>query len=201
MTNPILVGLTGGIGSGKSTVAKVFEILKVPVYYADDRGKWLLANDPELKRQVIQHFGKESYLEDESLNRVFLAKEVFPDPKKLSVLNALVHPAVGEDFTAWVEKNSQAPYVIKEAALIFETESYKSLDKVVCVMAPKAVRVQRVLLRDLKRPEEQVHQIIDKQVSDGKRKKLSYFLVANSGKESIIDQVISLHKALLSAGN
>ena len=201
MTNPILVGLTGGIGSGKSTVAKVFEILKVPVYYADDRGKWLLANDPELKRQVIQHFGKESYLEDESLNRAFLAKEVFPDPEKLSALNALVHPAVGEDFTAWVEKNSQAPYVIKEAALIFETDSYKSLDKVVCVMAPKAVRVQRVLLRDLERPEEQVHQIIDKQVSDGKRKKLSDFLVANSGKESIIDQVISLHKALLSAGN
>lgn len=197
----MLVGLTGGIGSGKSTVAKVFEILGVPVYYADDRGKWLLAHNDSLKIQVVDSFGPESYFKDGSLNRVFLAKEVFPDPDKLEMLNQMVHPAVAEDFANWVASNKTQPFLIKEAALLFETESYKSLDHVICVMAPKSVRVQRVLLRDMERPEEQVLQIMEKQVSDGKRKKLADYFINNTGEESIIDQVISLHQKLVSASN
>lgn len=201
MNKPMLVGLTGGIGSGKSTVAKVFEILGVPVYYADDRGKWLLAHNDSLKIQVVDSFGPESYFKDGSLNRVFLAKEVFPDPDKLEMLNQMVHPAVAEDFANWVASNKTQPFLIKEAALLFETESYKSLDHVICVMAPKSVRVQRVLLRDMERPEEQVLQIMEKQVSDGKRKKLADYFINNTGEESIIDQVISLHQKLVSASN
>ena len=201
MNKPMLVGLTGGIGSGKSTVAKVFEILGVPVYYADDRGKWLLAHNDFLKTQVVDSFGPETYFKNGSLNRVFLAKEVFPDPDKLERLNQMVHPAVAEDFVNWVASNKTQPFLIKEAALLFETESYKSLDHVICVMAPKSVRVQRVLLRDMERPEEQVLQIMEKQVSDGKRKKLADHFINNTGEESIIDQVISLHQKLVSASN
>lgn len=145
MNRPLLVGLTGGIGSGKSTVAKIFEVLGVPVYYADDRGKWLLAHNDSLKAQVMETFGSESYFEDGSLNRVFLAKEVFPDPDKLEKLNQMVHPEVAEDFTNWIALNNTQSFLIKEAALLFETESYKSLDHVICVMAPKSVRLQRVL--------------------------------------------------------
>ena len=134
---PILVGITGGIGSGKSTAAKLFEILGVPVYYADDRGKNLLVENTTLCRNVIREFGPESYFDDGSLNREFLAKTVFPNTELLEKLNTLVHPALVQDFENWVSANNQKPYLLKEAALLFETGSYKALDKTICVLASK----------------------------------------------------------------
>ncbi len=201
MSKTLLVGLTGGIGSGKSTVAKLFEILSIPVYYADDRGKWLLSNDQQLQDKVISLFGSKSYLSDGNLNRAYLAEQVFPNPDKLQQLNAIVHPAVAEDFTNWIQINSNSPYLMKEAALILENESYKKLDKVICVMASKSERVKRVLLRDEQRSEEQVLQIMEKQVSNGTRTKLSDFLIYNDGSSSLIKKVLEIHAQLISASN
>src|SRR5690606_4498495 len=110
---------TGGIGSGKSTVAKIFSILGIPIYYADDRAKWLMGNDELLKNQIADAFGANSYDSKGKLDRSFLANTVFSDPEKVKIINALVHPAVGRDFSAWVSLQN-SPYVIKEAALIFE---------------------------------------------------------------------------------
>ena len=197
MIKPILVGLTGGIGSGKSTVAKIFEILGAPVYYADNRARWLLQNDLKVKDQVIALFSNNCYNQDGLLNRTLLAERVFSNNAELEKLNQVIHPAVADDFRQWVNDNARYKFLLKEAALLFENGSYIKLDYNICVMAPKQLRIQRVILRDSHRSEEQIQQIINKQVSDGKRRKLSNFLIDNSGKDSIIEQVISVYKAIL----
>ncbi len=196
MTKPVLIGLTGGIGSGKTTVSKVFKSLGVPVYYADDRAKWLMANDEQLKGEIQEAFGAESYDDEGNLNRGYLAERVFPDQKQLSQLNALVHPAVGRDFAAWVNEHRAQPYLLKEAALIFEAGSYKSLDKVIVVTSPKEERIKRVLLRDMQRSREQVLAIIDKQLSENERKRRADYLIDNSGKVLVIPQVMGLDQKL-----
>ncbi|HCB47151.1 MAG TPA: dephospho-CoA kinase, partial [Algoriphagus sp.] len=137
---PKLVGITGGIGSGKSTVAKIFEILGIPVYYADDKAKSLMNHDSELKEQIIQEFGEESYNSEGDLNRKYLASTVFSDPEKVKKINSLVHPAVGRDFETWASIQSTS-YVLKEAALIFETGGEKKLDAVINVSSPLKIRV------------------------------------------------------------
>jgi dephospho-CoA kinase len=194
---PKLVGITGGIGSGKSTVAKIFSILGIPVYYADDRAKWLMANDLELKNKIRVAFGPESYLEDGSINRAFLASQVFSDEEKVKTINALVHPAVKMDFEAWVNQQ-KTPYILKEAALIFETESYRDLDKTINVSAPLKIRVTRILLRDSHRTMEQIHDIIDKQLPDEKKNNLADFVIKNSDNKLLIPQVLKIHKELIS---
>lgn len=196
MTKPVLIGLTGGIGSGKTTVSKVFKSLGVHVYYADDRAKWLMANDEQLKEEIQDAFGAESYDDEGNLNRAYLAERVFPDQKQLSQLNALVHPAVGRDFAAWVKEHRAQPYLLKEAALIFEAGSYKSLDKVIVVTSPKEERIKRVLLRDMQRSREQVLAIIDKQLSENERKRRADYLIDNSGKVLVIPQVMGLDQKL-----
>src|SRR5690606_18058657 len=115
--SPLLVGITGGIGSGKSTVAKIFSILGIPIYFADDRAKWLMVNDEPLKIQLVQAFGTQSYDSEGELDRSYLAKTVFSDPEKVKIINSLVHPAVGKDFANWASTQI-SPYVLKEAALI-----------------------------------------------------------------------------------
>ena len=196
MTKPVLIGLTGGIGSGKTTVSKVFKSLGVPIYYADDRAKWLMANDEQLKGEIQEAFDAESYDDEGNLNRAYLAERVFPDQKQLSQLNALVHPAVGRDFAAWVKEHRAQPYLLKEAALIFEAGSYKSLDKVIVVTSPKEERIKRVLLRDMQRSREQVLAIIDKQLSENERKRRADYLIDNSGKVLVIPQVMGLDQKL-----
>lgn len=197
MNKPLLVGITGGIGSGKTTVAKIFQVLNVPIYFADDRGKFLLANDEELKAKVIEKFGTKSYTDDGALNRTYLAREVFSNEEKLTQLNGLVHPAVAKDFTSWVDLHTGYDYLIKEAALLFETESYKQLDKTISVMAAKSTRIERVLLRDDQRSKTDVENIMAKQTSDNQRKKLSDYLIQNEGKELLIPQVLKIHQELL----
>src|SRR5690554_4561209 len=117
---PLLVGITGGIGSGKTTVAKVFSILGIPVYSADDRAKWLMANDADLKADIIEAFGEDSFTDVQVLNRSFLAEKVFNDEENTKLINSLVHPAVRKDFYSWA-KGQKSPYVLKEAALLFES--------------------------------------------------------------------------------
>lgn len=193
---PLLVGLTGGIGSGKSTVAKIFQILGIPTYFADDRAKWLMANEPELIQEIKSNFGPDSYLEDGSVNRVYLSKEVFSDPEKIKKINSLVHPAVGKDFKSWASQQN-SPYVVKEAALIFESGSNKELDYVINVSSPLKVRLARVLMRDRHRTEEQINQIIDQQMPDEDKNKMSDFIIKNVDNKLLIPQVLKIHEALL----
>lgn len=190
-----MVGVTGGIGSGKSTVCQVFSILGIPIYSADDRAKWLMANDPNLKKEISSQFGEKSFLEDGSLNRAFLAEEVFSDPEKVKKINALVHPAVGEDFKKWTKEQS-APYLIKEAALLFESGSYKELDYIINVSSPLKIRVARVLLRDPHRSEDQVNHIIDQQMPDEQKNELADYVIKNNDSKLILPQVLEIHQKL-----
>ncbi|MCE2776193.1 MAG: dephospho-CoA kinase [Algoriphagus sp.] len=195
-SRPLLVGITGGIGSGKSTVCKLFSLLGVPVYTADDRAKWLMNHDSPLKEKILEVFGSESYLSNGELNRAYLAASVFSNPEKVAALNALVHPAVRKDFMAWVSQQS-APYLIKEAALLFETGAAKELDCVINVSSPLRVRMARVLLRDPHRTEEQVNQIIDQQLPDEEKNERADFSIKNTDNKLLLPQVIALHEQLL----
>lgn len=195
-SSPLLVGITGGIGAGKTTVAQVFSILSIPVYNADDRAKWLIANDDEVRKGIIEAFGERSFTEGHTLNRSFLAETVFADERKTKIINGLVHPAVRKDFIAWVaEQNS--PYVMKEAALLFESGSYKDLDKVINVTSPLKIRISRILMRDPHRSLEQVNDIIDKQLPDEHKNKLADYIVKNNDTGMIIPQVLNIHEKLL----
>ena len=131
------VGLTGGIGSGKTTVSEVFHSLGIPVYNSDKRAKYLMENDPSLRVAIIQYFGEESY-RSEVLNRLYLSEQVFSDKSKLQKLNSIVHPVVGNDFALWC-KNQSAPFVLKEAAILIESGAYKGLDKIIVVTASENV--------------------------------------------------------------
>jgi dephospho-CoA kinase len=198
MTNsaPILVGLTGGIGSGKSTVAKFFEILGSPVYYADDRAKWLMSHDDDLRNKILSAFGKECYREDGSLNRAFLAAHVFGDKENVKTINGLVHPAVKTDFESWVEVQKTS-HILKEAALLFETGSYLALDKTINVSSPIKIRINRVLMRDKGRSEAQINDIIDQQLPDNEKNKKADFVIKNNETSLLIPQVLSIHKSLI----
>ncbi|NVJ48075.1 MAG: dephospho-CoA kinase, partial [Cytophagia bacterium] len=143
-------------------------------------------------------FGEESYFEDGGLNRSYLASEVFSNEERLKILNGLVHPAVGRDFKNWIARHQNSPYLLKEAALLFETGIYQELDKTISVIAPNSIRMGRVLLRDEQRSRQQIEDIMAKQVSDNQRKKLSDYLIDNSGVELLIPQVLKIHQSLLS---
>lgn len=197
MSSPKLVGLTGGIGSGKSTVAKIFEILNIPVYYADDRAKWLMSFDEELKSKIQEAFGSESYDLDGNLNRNYLASTVFSDPEKVKKINNLVHPAVGRDFESWAS-HQNAPYVLKEAALIFETGGEKKLDAVINVSSPLKIRISRVLMRDPHRSLDQVNHIIDQQTPDEEKNERADFVIKNTDTKMLIPQVLAIHQQLIS---
>lgn len=195
-SRPLLVGITGGIGSGKSTVCKLFSLLGVPVYTADDRAKWLMNHDSALKEKILAAFGSESYLSNGELNRAYLAASVFSNPEKVAALNALVHPAVRKDFMDWVSQQS-APFLIKEAALLFETGAAKELDCMINVSSPLRVRMARVLLRDPHRTEDQVNQIIDQQLPDEEKNERADFSIKNTDNKLLLPQVIALHEQLL----
>ncbi len=189
------IGITGGIGSGKSTVCKIFEVLGIPVYYADDRAKWLMNNDANLIEGVKSVFGDEAY-QAGTLNRPFIASIVFNDKSKLAKLNALVHPAVFQDGIAWNEANADAPYTLKEAAILFESGSYLTVNKVITVFAPKEIRIQRVLTRD-DTTREAIEARMDKQMPEKEKIERSDFVIYNDDKHSLIEQVLNIHKILM----
>ncbi len=188
------IGLTGGIGSGKSTVAKIFEMLDVPVYYADDASKRLMNHDDDLKIALIKNFGEETYTEG-VLNRSYLASIVFNNPEKLALLNSIVHPATIRDAAEWMQKQT-APYTIKEAALIFESGSHAQLDKVIGVQAPLAMRILRVMQRD-NITREEVLKRLEKQLDENIKMRLCDYVINNDEQELLIPQVLRLHNQLL----
>lgn len=194
------VGLTGGIGSGKSTVAKIFEVLGIPVYYADTATRRLMNEDKELKKNIIVQFGKESYKEDE-LNRPYIAALVFNDKDKLELLNSLTHPATIRDANKWMRQLADSseqsyPYAIKEAALIFESGSAEHLDHIIGVYTPAPLRIQRIMQRD-KITREEVLQRINKQIDEEIKMQLCDTVIINDEQQLLILQVLQLHEKLL----
>ena len=187
------VGITGNIGSGKTTVSKIFEILGVPVFYADDAAKHVMVEDATLIDALKAEFGKESYFNDGSLNRKHIAGIVFNNEAELAKLNAIVHPAVFRAFDNWVVNVKNAPYVMKEAALLFESSSYKMCDKAIMVTAPLELRINRVMQRDsLSRAE--IESRNARQFSEEKKIQLADFVIRNDDTELVIPQVLELHK-------
>lgn len=189
------IGITGGIGSGKSTVAKIFAILGIPVYYADGAAKRLMETNAELQQSLTAVFGDQLY-QDGQLNRPFLANLVFNDADKLAQLNALVHPATLKDAEEWMQRQT-APYCLKEAALIFESGSQQNLDYVIGVYAPESLRIQRVVQRDGVK-QEQVLARMNKQINETIKMRLCDFVIANDEQQMVIPQVMALHEKLLS---
>lgn len=191
------IGITGGIGSGKTTVCKVFETLGIPVFYADTVAKEIMVTDQVLVKGVKAAFGEDSYIEDGTLNNKHIANIVFNDKTALAQLNALVHPAVFRAFDVWEKSVSpNVPYTLKEAALLFESGSYKMCDKNILVTAPLQVKINRVTSRD-KVTEEQVKARMDKQFTDEQKADMADFFIQNTENNSIILQVLELHQKFL----
>jgi dephospho-CoA kinase len=189
----IKIGITGGIGSGKTTVCRIFEKLGIPVFYADTVAKEIMITDPVLREGIINAFGKDSYDLSGKLNNKYIAQLVFNDKQELEKLNGLVHPAVFRAFDTWEETiPAEVPYTLKEAALLFESGSYKMCDKTILVTAPADVRIQRVMERDGV-TREQVEARMDKQMSDDEKKKMADFLITNDESRPVILQVLELH--------
>lgn len=192
------VGITGGIGSGKSLVCRIFHCLGAPVYDADSHAKKLMTTDGILVQSIRKEFGVLSYHPDGSLNRNYLSSTVFNDAGKLEVLNRLVHPRVAIDYENWLLEHGRHPYTIKEAALLYEAGSYKQLDKIVVVIAPDNLRVERVAKRDPQRTIDQITAIMAKQMSQEEKMKRADFVVDNSETILLIPQVLTLHRSFLS---
>lgn len=190
------IGITGGIGSGKSTVCRIFASLGIPVYNADQRAKWLMAHDPALIESIKKQFGPEAYYENGQLNRHHLGDIIFAEPEKRAQLNALVHPAVWADGDRWNEEHRSAPYTLKEAALIFESGGDRFLDKIIVVTAPEDLRITRVVRRDgVERAA--VKARMAAQMPEAEKAERADFLIINDGKHLLIPQVLEIHRALL----
>lgn len=190
----IKVGITGGIGSGKSFIAKIFKTMCVPFYDADKEAKEIMNNNPVVREGLINVFGEEVYFEDGSLNRKWLSAQVFNNPTRLQQLNNIVHPIVIQDAVDW--SNAQTTcYNLKEAALLFESGSYKTLDYTILVTAPQEIRIERVMKRDEVSREEVLNRI-NKQMPDDEKRKLADFIIVNDGQHALIPQIYNLHKQL-----
>jgi dephospho-CoA kinase len=190
------VGLTGGIGSGKSTVAGIFEVLGIPVYYADPEARKVMNEDPALKEQISRHFGEGSYVHG-LLDRAYIASRVFSDPRQLELLNSLVHPATIGAGERWMKaQEGRAPYAIKEAALIFESRAVRYLDFVIGVEAPLTLRLHRTIQRD-QTNREAVLKRMSYQIPDDIKMKLCDAVIRNDDQQALIPQVLELHALLL----
>lgn len=196
MKKPLQIGITGGIGSGKSLVCRIFHALGVPVYDADSRAKAVMTTDGILVSHIKKEFGVLSYREDGSVDREYLAKEVFNNVERLKLLNSLVHPRVANDFEQWVSLQ-KSNYILKEAALLFEAKSYTALDKIIVVFAPEELRIKRVLQRDPHRTKEQVKEIIRNQLQEEEKLKRADFVIMNDETQLVIPQVLELHRSFL----
>ena len=193
------IGITGGIGTGKSTICEIFALLGIPVYNADKAAKRLMATNEGLKKQLIATFGTVAFTSTGDLDTTYIANKVFNEDKALKQLNALVHPAVLADFDQWCSQQ-QAPYVLKEAALLIESGSYKQCDYTILVESPLEWRIQRLQNRD-NSSEAQIRARIANQWPDEEKAKLANFLILNDEKHLLIPQILALHTQFLKASN
>ncbi len=186
----MVIGLTGGIGSGKSTIAKEFATLGISVFNSDEQAKVLIATDAQVKKRIIAAFGEEAYQNGE-YNRAYIAQIVFNNSEKLAILNGIVHPALAKYFNQWAKKQT-SPYVLKEAAILFESGSYKNCDYIITVTAPEEVRIARVMARD-HCTETQVRARMAQQWSDAQRIALSNAVIENIDLENAKKEVRRIH--------
>ncbi len=187
----LLIGLTGGIGSGKTTVARIFEVLGIPVYYADVAAKKIMNEDQTIKVTLIKVFGEEAY-KDGELNRSYLSTIVFSNADKLNLLNSIVHPATIKDAEEWIKRQTGS-YIVKEAALLFESGSHQNLDYVIGIKSPLELRITRAMKRDgISR--EEVMARMNKQMSEEKKLSLSDFVLINDEEQLVLPQVLQLHE-------
>lgn len=181
-----IIGITGGIGSGKSIIGHILSTMGYPVYYSDQEAKWVMNNDPELQKELIAVFGEEAYLNNE-LNRPFLAEKIFTSPELKEKINKIVHPRVRKSFSDFVA-NTNAPFVFNEAAILFETGGYKDFDATILVLADKETRIQRVMQRD-NISREQVEARMNNQWSDEQKLKLANHVIYNNDGDLLVPQV------------
>lgn len=190
------VGITGGIGSGKTTICRIFEVLNVPVFNADDVAKSIMVTNQELIEGIKKRFGTDAYFDDGKLNRKYISGIVFQDLQALQALNELVHPATIQAFKDWSLKQD-SPYCLHEAAILFESGAYKTCDYSILVSSPPMVRMNRVMKRDGV-SEAYVKAIMDKQMPEEEKEKLADFVILNDGTHAVIPQVMKLHRYFLS---
>lgn len=190
----MILGVTGGIGSGKSTVCEIFLLFGIPVYNSDERAKFLMNTSPNLINNIQANFGEEAYSNGQ-LNRSYLAEKVFSNEQELARLNALVHPAVGRDFDEWADEQD-TELLIKEAAILIESGAYKQCDKILVVSCPVDIRISRVMKRDGV-SEEEVKARISKQLGEEERLSYADYVIDNSGEQLLIPQVQSVLQELL----
>ena len=191
------VGITGGIGTGKSVVCRIFALFGIPVYDSDARAKWVMHHHPQLRQELISTFGPEVFdAATNQLNRPYLARLAFADPAQLTLLNQLVHPRVKQDFIDWAAQQN-APYVLKEAALMYETEAHQQVTKMITVTASLALRQTRLLTRDPHRTLTDIQAIMDKQLPEAEKIKKADFVVYNNDQQLVIPQALAIHQQLL----
>ena len=190
------VGITGGIGSGKTTVCQIFATLGIPIYYADVRAKELMVSDADLIQQIKKLFGENAYLNGE-LNRKYIAEKAFHDKNLLQQLNTIVHPAVFQDTLNWFLTHHDKAYTLYEAAIMFESGSYKLMDKMISVFAPLEDRISRTMKRDHISREE-VLERVNKQMPEEEKMKRADFVIYNDHSQPLIQQVLTIHQQLIS---
>jgi dephospho-CoA kinase len=195
---PLKVGLTGGIGSGKSLVCSIFRILHIPVFEADREAKIIMESDREVRSALIELLGSRAYNAGGTPDRKWLAEKIFKDKDIIEKVNSIIHPVVRRSFSAWWKKQ-HSPYVVHEAAILFESGAYELMDINVLVTAPVEMRIKRVMLRDgISR--EQVEVRMNNQWPDTKKRGLANFIILNDESEFLVSQVLDLHKKILNYG-
>ena len=191
-----VIGITGGIGSGKSLVCKVFSILGIPIYEADSRAKLLMNNDLEMKSLIQKLLGEQAYTSSGEYNRAWVASQVFNNPELLKQLNAIVHPRVRQDSQSWIQKHPKAPFLLYEAALMKAAGDGNFFDKVIVVNAPIDIRIKRVQQRD-NRTEQEIRDIIARQISDEERLSFADYIIDNDEKHPVLEQVLHFYQEIL----
>jgi len=190
------IGITGGIGSGKSTVCNIFKNLGVPVFDSDSEAKKIVKEDTEVQNKIKKEFGNDMFFSDGQLDRKRMSQLVFNDHRSLERLNEIIHPVVGRKFDEFCELHHKRPYVIKEAAILFESNVHQKLDRVINVFAPKELRMQRVLQRD-DTTEEKIEKVMRSQYSDEMKNELADHIIVNENMDDLLPQVMELHELFL----
>lgn len=197
LNKPLIYGITGGIGTGKSIICKIISILGIPTYDADSAAKRMMHEDQRLIQQIQNTFGDATYI-DGKLDKVYLSKIVFNQPEQLQNLNDLVHPAVNIDFTNWVGSYNSIPVVVKEAALLVENGSYQKLDKLIVVDATEEIRIKRILARDQHRTIEDIKKIFSNQLPQSKKVEVADYIIDNNGNSFVTQQVLNIFSKFIS---
>ena len=193
------IGITGGIGSGKTTVCEIFKLLGVSVFHADEEARILQNNDLQIKKHLIELFGEHIYSPDGMLDRNKLAEVVFKDTKALAKVNAIIHPAVRQSFLKWAENHQAVPYVLYEAAVLFESGYASDFDRNILILADEKVRIERLIMR-YQTSEELVKERIKNQMPDIQKIKLVDYIIENNNEKLLIPQIIELDKLIRADG-